>query len=321
MAYDKLMAALRAGDIVTLDGATGTELQRRGVPMDPASWSGRATLGNDRVLQAIHGDYIRAGARVVTANTFAASPLLLKAAGLAHRSGEIIERAVAAARAARDSTPGAQDVVVAGSLSHMVPVAAGTAVVDPGRVPSPAEIGDALHAVAAGLKDAGCELIILEMMYEPGRVKLALDAALATGLPVWFGLSARRGAAGEAVSFHAFEELAISSVAGLIPERGVDVAGVMHSEAEVVLPALDQLREYFKGPLMAYPDSGYFEMPDWRFVNIISPARFQEYCVHWMSCGVQLVGGCCGLGVEHIEAAGRARDIVLAERGRAAAAA
>ena len=161
MAYDKLMAALRAGDIVTLDGATGTELQRRGVPMDPASWSGRATLGNDRVLQAIHGDYIRAGARVVTANTFAASPLLLKAAGLAHRSGEIIERAVAAARAARDSTPGAQDVVVAGSLSHMVPVAAGTAVVDPGRVPSPAEIGDALHAVAAGLKDAGCELIIL----------------------------------------------------------------------------------------------------------------------------------------------------------------
>ena len=321
MVYDKLMDGLRAGDIVVLDGATGTELQRRGVPMDPASWSGRATLGNDLVLQDIHSDYIRAGARVVTANTFAASPLLLKAAGLAHRSGEIIERAVAAARAARDTTPGAQDVVVAGSLSHMVPVAAGTAVVDPGRVPSPAEIGDALHAVAAGLNSAGCELIILEMMYEPGRVKLALEAALATGLPVWFGISARRGAAGNAVSFHAFEELPISSVAELIPERGVDVAGVMHTGAEMVWPALEQLRVHFKGPLMAYPDSGYFEMPDWRFVDIISPARYQEFCVDWLRCGVQLVGGCCGLGVEHIEAASRARAIVLAERGRAVAAA
>ncbi len=244
MSYERLMASLRAGDIVVLDGATGTEMQRRGAAMDAASWSGPATLSNDRLLQSIHADYIRAGARVVTANTFAASPLMLAAAGLAERSGEII----------------------------------------------------------------------LEMMYEPSRVKLALEAALSAGLPDWFGLSARRGATGKAVSFHAFEDLPLSSVVELIPAQGVDVAGVMHSGAEIMQEALDAVRAGFKGPLMAYPDSGYFEMPDWRFVDIISPARFEEFCVAWLRSGVQLIGGCCGLGLEHIEAASRARASVLAER-------
>ncbi len=315
MVYQRLMKELRAGGIVLLDGATGTEMQRRGAAMDASSWSGPATLLHDRLLQSIHAGYIRAGARVITANTFAASPMLLRPAGLAGRSAEIIERAVAAARAARERTAGGHDVVIAGSLSHMVPVAQGTAVVDPGKLPSPGEMAESFHAVASGLKQAGCDLILLEMMYEPARVRLALDAALATGLPIWFGMSARRGADGRAVSFHHFDELPISSVAQLIPADRVDVAGVMHSGAEIVLDALHELRQGFKGPLMAYPDSGYFEMPDWRFVDIIAPERFEQFCLQWLRAGVQLIGGCCGLGVAHIEAASRARDIVLAERG------
>lgn len=314
MAYEQLMREVRDGGIVVLDGATGTELQRRGAPMDPASWCGPATLGNDRLLQSIHADYIAAGARVVTANTFAASPLMLGPAGLADRSGEIIARAVAAARAARDTSPGGARVVVAGSLSHMVPVASGTAVVNLAQLPPASAIRDALFAVAEGLKASGCELILLEMMYEPARVAMALDAALSTGLPVWFGLSARHGAAGGPVCFHHVEDLPISAVAGLIPAGRVDVAGVMHTGAEIMQAALDALRRDFDGPLMAYPDSGFFEMPDWRFVDIITPERYEAFCVQWLESGVQLVGGCCGLGVEHIRAASRARETVLARR-------
>jgi S-methylmethionine-dependent homocysteine/selenocysteine methylase len=44
MAYEKLKQRLEAGEVIILDGATGTELQRRGAPMDPAAWSGPATL-------------------------------------------------------------------------------------------------------------------------------------------------------------------------------------------------------------------------------------------------------------------------------------
>ena len=84
--YTALKSRIDQGDIIVLDGATGTELQRRGAPMDPAAWCGPATLENDHILTAIHRDYINAGADIVTANTFASSKIMLKAAGLAERS-------------------------------------------------------------------------------------------------------------------------------------------------------------------------------------------------------------------------------------------
>jgi homocysteine S-methyltransferase len=73
MAYDRVKKRLAAGQIIVLDGATGTELQRRGAPMDPAAWCGPATLHADRLLTEIHADYIEAGADVITANTFASA--------------------------------------------------------------------------------------------------------------------------------------------------------------------------------------------------------------------------------------------------------
>ena len=59
--------------------------------------------------------------------------------------------------------------------------------------------------------------------------------------------------------------------------------------------------------MSAYPDSGYFEMPDWQFVDLIEPTRLESFYRQWMNEGVQLIGGCCGLTVEHIDAAQRVR--------------
>jgi homocysteine S-methyltransferase len=313
MAYAQLKQRLDRGEVVILDGPTGTELQRRGVAMDPAAWCGPATLGNDRLLTQIHADYIAAGAEIVTANTFASSRLMLKPAGFADRVDEINRRAVDAARRARDTAANGTRIVVAGSLSHMVPMAPGADVADPRTLPSDGEIGEALDELAQILKSAGCELIILEMMYHPTRTRLALEAARATGLPVWFGLSARRGGDGSVLSFLKTEDVPLEAITRLIPTAGgdatgVDAAGVMHTGAELVEPALSAIRHRFAGPLMAYPDSGYFEMPDWRFVDVVTPARFEEFCRAWIGSGAQIIGGCCGLSVDHIRAAVRARD-------------
>ena len=304
--YARLLQRLLEGDVVILDGPTGTELERRGAPMDPAAWCGPATLSNDRLLVDIHRDYIEAGAEVITANTFASSRLMLGAAGMADKSEEIVSRAVAAARDARDA--GRRDVVVAGSLSHMVPMAHGSDAVDPTQLPSEAQMSDAFHALAFQLRDAGCELIILEMMYHPQRIPLAVAAACATGLPIWFGASARRGRDAAVLSFHRLGDIPFDEIAALIPTAGIDVAGVMHSGAETIAEALATVRRRFPGPLMAYPDSGYFEMPNWRFVDTITPDRFASYCADWIAAGAQVIGGCCGLGVEHIRTAARVRD-------------
>lgn len=314
MSYSAMIERLRSGEVVLMDGPTGTELQRRGVAMDAAAWCGPATLDNDAVLTEIHLDYIQAGSEVITANTFSASKLMLAGAGLEERSAEIVERAVAAALRARESAPHPDRVVIAGSLSHMVPVASGSAAVDPALTPPPTQIADAFSDLAQNLKRFGCDLLILEMMYNPIRVPLALAAAQASGLPIWFGLSARADAAGNLLSFDQLESLPLSRIMDMIPARGIDVAGVMHTPAPLISAVTRELRTKFSGPLMAYPDSGYFEMPDWKFVNVLAEDRFESYCLEWLRQGVQLLGGCCGLSPAHIRAAARARQAYLQQR-------
>ena len=311
MVYGDLKQQLDEGGIVVLDGGTGTELQKRGAEMDPAAWCGPATLENEKLLIEIHGDYIRAGADVITANTYASSRLMLFPAGYGDRVEEINRRAVEAALAAREAASAGRNVLVAGSLSHMVPVVKGDRKTDPAMVPSDAEAADAFAELAGILKASGVDLIILEMMYHPGRTRLAVGAALATGLPVWFGLSARRAQDGRILSYDQSQDMPVDDIARLIPASRVDVAGCMHTGPDITGEALEAVRRHFAGPLMAYPDGGYFEMPDWLFVDVVTPARLEEFYRDWIAAGVQVIGGCCGLTGEHIEAAARVRDGLL----------
>ena len=314
MAYAGIKQRLDGGEVLILDGATGTELQRRGAPMDAAAWCGPATLEHHGLLTEIHLDYIRAGSDVITANTFAASRLMLSGAGLGDRVGEIAGRAVEAALEAR-RLAGAEDrVAVAGSLSHMVPLAAGTDKVDPAMVPSNAAIADAFHELAGHLKAAGADHIMLEMMYNPARTPLAVEAALATGLPVWFGASARRHKDGRVLAFDQLEDIPLSRIAKMIPKQRIDVAGVMHTGADTMADALDIVSEHFDGPLSAYPDSGYFAAPDWRFVDVIAKDDLERFYSGWLAKGVRLIGGCCGTGLAHIAAAVAARQAFIAQR-------
>ena len=308
MSYQEIKRRLDAGEIIVLDGGTGTELQRRGAQMDPSAWCGPASLNNSELLTQVHLDYINAGADVITANTFASSRLMLTPAGYADQVEEINRIAVEAALRARDLATAkspSRKIAVAGSLSHMVPVAAGTAKVDQDRLPSNDELADAFGELANILKDSGVDHIMLEMMYEPNRVPLALNAALETGLPVWFGMSARRTPDDRVVSFDQHQEIELDEITKLIPKTGVDVAGVMHTGAEIIGETLAAIRKNFSGPMSAYPDSGFFEMPDWRFVDVISPERLEAFYSEWIDNGAQLIGGCCGLTVDHIHAATR----------------
>jgi methionine synthase I (cobalamin-dependent) len=274
--------------------------------MDPAAWCGPATLDNDELLTQIHLDYLVAGADVITANTYASSRLMLTPAGYSDQLVEINERAVTAALRARELVDSVEHVAVAGSLSHMIPFSAGTAAVDTHHGLSDAQMSDAFHELAHILKGAGVDHIMLEMMYNPVRIPLVVEAALSTGLPVWFGLSARRGNDGSLLSFDQLEDLPLQTIVDLIPRSGIDAAGVMHTTSEIVSDALDLIRTRFDGPLTAYPDSGHFEMPDWRFVDTISPARLHDYFNEWIRHGAQAIGGCCGLTVAHIEVATQA---------------
>lgn len=299
MSYAKVEHRLKNAGVVILDGGTGTELERRGIVMNPQAWCGPATLDNAALLEQIHCDYIAAGADIITANTYASSRLMLGAAGFGDQFEEINRIAVKSALNAREKS-NRPDVLVAGCLSHMCPYSGGVAKRDQDRAISQTEMADGFSELAGFLRDQGCDLILLEMMYYPERMACAFDAAIATGLPVWAGFSARRNQAGEIVSHAPESDIPFEEVVQVLHDYEVAAAGIMHTPSDLISDALTILREVYDGPLTAYPDSGYFKMPNWQFEKVIPADEFLRFATRWVDSGVQVIGGCCGLSPQHI---------------------
>lgn len=282
---------LAAGEVVLLDGATGTELQRRGVPMDDAAWSATALLTHPDAVRAVHEDYLRAGADVIVANTFSTGRPLLEKAGLADRFREMNLLAMRLAREARDAAARGRAVAVAGSISVWDPPA------------SPAAARAAFAEQAAVLAEGGADLVALEMMVSGAEAAVAVEAARGTGLPVWAGLSVRRAADGGVVLLRDDEPLE-DGLAALVPAHP-DAILIMHSLPGVTGPALRLLRGAWEGPTGAYAHMGEFTMPEWRWVGLSSPAEYAAEAEGWVALGARAIGGCCGLGPEYVEALAR----------------
>jgi S-methylmethionine-dependent homocysteine/selenocysteine methylase len=133
-------------------------------------------------------------------------------------------------------------------------------------------------------------------------MEFVFEAALATGLPVWAGFSARRGDDGRLLSFAPERDIPFDEIVGILADYDVAAAGVMHTPSHLIGEGLDIVRGHFDGPTLAYPDSGHFRMPEWQFEETISPGDFLRYASDWVADGTQIVGGCCGLSPEHIDA-------------------
>ena len=298
MSYGSIQKQLDAKELIVLDGGIGTELERRGVSMDHAAWSAVASVEQSDVLEQIHVDYVRAGARVVTANTFSSSRPMLEAAGYGDRFDEVNRAAIEIAQRARDLA-GVEGISVAGSLSHWTEGYPGM------PKPSAQQLRDIFGEMTRMMKASGVDLILLEMMYLPERIEIAGAAAVETGLPVWMGFSARRGEDGRVLTYASDQDLPLEEIVGLADRPGIAAAGLMHTPSDLIADALEVVRSRFSGPVYAYPDSGYFKMPNWQFENIKlnTLARFAR---GWAESGIAAIGGCCGLTPDHVRAVSRA---------------
>ena len=215
------------------------------------------------MLRAIHEDYIRAGADIVTANTFASARHLLERAGhrRAHRGAATDWRSGSRARPrTRAGDEVGRAVAVAGSLSTMRPVGKGTDQRDPSvdlaTIPWAANLREAAELQA----EAGADLLLLEMISDLEHGGLALEAALATGLPVWVGLSA--GAARRRADELPRRTARPSpTLVRHYAAQPIGALGVMHTSLPDTEAALPILLEQASMPVMVYPEAGYFQVP------------------------------------------------------------
>ena len=295
MSYRIVKNKLDNGDIVLLDGGTGSEIERQGVPMNDLAWCGIAHMEQPDVVRQVHESYLRAGADVVIANTFGTAPHVLRRLGLEDKIEEINQSAVSVALEARDNY--GKDVCVAASMSSMPAF-------DHFFIPKTDEVRAGFIRQAELLAEAGAELIIAEMMREVDVAGMVISAARATGLPVWTGFSASMNDAGSLTNYEspvrADETVPFRPMVADVLGMGCDAAGVMHTSVHDTGPALAELNDLWDGPMFAYAESGHFVPPSWQFEDIISAQGYLEYARQWIDQGVQIVGGCCGIGPEHI---------------------
>ena len=290
--YQDLRARLGRGEVLILDGGTGTELQSRGVPMHGFAWSAAALDTHPETVRAVHEDYIRAGADVLIANTYSTAPHVLERAGLGDRVQALNRRAVALAQEARDNAAPGRPVAVAGSISSFR-----VSVTPVGRLEG------SYREQADLLAEAGVDLIALEMMSSPERAAPAIRAALATGLPIWIGFSCRLAEDGTVEFFDGSpfvagltEDLAL--LADLPP--GDVAVTVMHTLTEETAPALEIVRRHWSGVTGAYAHSGKWAGPVWESDTSISPDEYLRAAQHWVEMGAQIIGGCCAIGPEYV---------------------
>ena len=295
---NSITSHIKNNEIILLDGGISTEIQKRGVDMDSDVWSGVAHRKNPDIVFQVHKDYIRAGARVITANTFACARHVLESIELGQETKKINNEAVLLAKKARDSVA-KEEIWIAGSMSSMAPFNS------PKEVAEGEKVAGNYLEMAETLADAGVDLIIAEMMRDVKNAKLVIKAALSTGLPVWIGYSAmltndRKTVLGWRWK-NSLPPIEFVKLVEEISPLGGDAAGVMHSQVRDTGPALEILASKWTGPKLVYAETGRLEKPDWSFKDVCEPKKYLEKIKNWINkYGTQIVGGCCGTGPEHI---------------------
>jgi len=177
--YRSLMKRANDGECILLDGATGTEVERRGVPQHKNAWNGAAALSHPEILRQIHEDYINLGAEIIISNTFSTNKHALSDADEAHNFEALNERAVKLAVEAREHL-NKDNILVAGGISYWTWTE---------NKPSLDELNASITQQAKIMADAGADLIMLEMMADIEKMMITLKAAETSGLPIWVGLS------------------------------------------------------------------------------------------------------------------------------------
>ena len=298
--YKKFLEVLRSGETILLDGATGSELENRGIKMDN-SWCATASLEFD-ILKQIHKDYINAGAKIITTNTYASNRMILEVAGVEDKFEEINLAAINAAIQAREEC-GRDDVLVAGSLSHQIPYEDAFRSQEEKdkyiKKLTPEYFRKSFDELAFFLADNGCDFILLELMYRPDRTDIIFDSASKVGLPVWAGFSSRNKDG--LIALTTDYEYSFKKMINNVKHHKLDVVGIMHCDIGVIEESIKELKEIYDLPIMAYPEVAVFNFPRYDMSNVIQPNDYLVEAKKWKDAGAQIIGGCCGTTVEHIK--------------------
>ena len=309
MTRPHLLDALR-DRVLLCDGAMGSRVQALTLDTERDFWNREnctevLTLSRPDLVRDIHRGYFAAGADMVETNTFGGSPVTLGEFDLSERAREINRRSAELAREAAEEFSDGRDRWVLGSVGP------GT------KLPSLGNIGyDALEAALAeqcrGLIDGGVDAILIETCQDTLQIKAAVN-----------GAKIARAEAGKDIPI--FVQVTVETTGTLLVGPDIAAAATVVQALDVPLLGLNcatgpqEMAEHVRwlgknwpGLLSVLPNAGLPELIDGRTHYPLRPADLATWLERFVAeDGVNLIGGCCGTSVTHIEAL----DAMLRKRG------
>ncbi|NMZ65754.1 homocysteine S-methyltransferase family protein [Pseudomonas oryzihabitans] len=287
-------------NLVLLDGGMGRELQRRGAPFRQPEWSALALSEAPEQVEAVHRAYIEAGAQVITSNSYAVVPFHIGEArfaaegeALAARAGQLARQAVVAS---------GQPVRVAGSLPPLF----GSYRPD---LFEPARVDEVLQPLIRGLAPH-VDLWLAETQSSLAEVRAIAAGLPGDGKPLWLSFTLKDEDVDETPRLRSGEPVA--AAAQLAVELGAGALLFNCSQPEVMAAALDTARATFAAAGVEIPFGAYANafppQPEEATANDgldplrpdLDPPGYLSFAQDWQARGASLIGGCCGIGPEHI---------------------
>lgn len=270
---------------VLLDGATGTNLQKAGMPVGvcPEQW----ILENSEVLIDLQKRYVEAGTDILFAPTFTASRIKLKEYGLEDHLEEMNRKLVALSKEAAKGT----NALVAGDLTmtgeQLYPL--GDLMFE--------DLVDVYKEQAKIIADAGADLFVVETMMSLQECRAAVLAIREVcDLPVMVSLTYNE----DGRTLYGTDPVTAVVV---MQSLGADAVGMNCSTGpEAMLEPIAKMAEYAAIPLLAKPNAGMPELIDGQTVFNVEPEEFAEVGKKLVEEGAAIIGGCCGTTPEHIRA-------------------
>lgn len=283
---------LAESGIIILDGATGTNLQKAGMPAGvcPEQW----ILEHEDVMVKLQRSYVKAGTNILYAPTFTGNRIKLAEYGLENQLADINTRLV---RLSKEAAEG--KALVAGDLTMT-----GQQLYPLGSLQFE-ELVDIYKEQVKVLCEAGVDLFVAETMMSLQETRAAVLAVKETcELPVMASLTFEADAR---TLFGTDPQTAVVVLQSL----GADAVGLNCSTGpEEMIEIVEKMYAYANVPILAKPNAGLPELEDGKTVYRTSPEDFARAGRKLAECGAAILGGCCGTAPMHIEALARAvRDV------------
>ena len=301
-AYPAIAERLARGETLLLDGGIGTEILRRNV-----TWADHQLASRPEFVRGIHEDYIRAGADLISTNSFqlcrralynhfrdAAHRQHVGARDLDDRANRLLAASVRLAIEARERAAAGRPVAVAAAVTTL------EWCFRPDLAPSAEQAQGEYREIFDVVKDAGADLVLLETVNSIGEARTALEAAQAAALPCWISfVPDERG--------RLFTGETLAQAAAELEPRGAGAILLNCAPPEDITAGLEELAPHARVPIGGYAHIGRFDPPEWMFTDEYPPEKYRDIAGRWKRMGSRILGGCCGTTPDHIAALGALR--------------